>query len=222
MGQPAALACVTAKQTSSRSEISVRMAFSIAPPPTLTQPRPLARRAWTAHLSGRTGIINCNRENEMAAEQGAAGGERLVADRVFGVIGGILLLLGVVFLVRSFGEGGSDTGAAAAKAVPALSIVSPAAGTELPQPAAIEFDAGTPLVAGPTGWTAEGRHLHLLAGGTELMASAAEIQHLGGTHYRWTLPRLPAGETTLRLAWSDAGHRTIQDGASPAVPVRLR
>jgi hypothetical protein len=159
----------------------------------------------------------------MAAEQDSAGGERLASDRVFGVIGGLLLLLGLVYLVRSFLPGGSDTGAGpAVAAVPALSIVSPSAGAELAQPAAVELDAGTALVAGPTGWTAEGRHLHLFAGGTELMATAAEMQHLGGTRYRWTLPRLPAGETTLRLAWSDERHRTIPEGASPTVPVRLR
>lgn len=159
----------------------------------------------------------------MAAEQDSAGGERLRSDRVYGVIGGLLLLLGVVYLVRSFLPGGSDTGAEpVAAAIPALSIVSPAAGAELAQPAAVELDAGTALVAGPTGWTAEGRHLHLFAGGTELMATAAEMRHLGGTRYRWTLPRLPAGQTTLRLAWSDERHRTMAEGASPTVPVRLR
>lgn len=157
----------------------------------------------------------------MAAEQGVAGGERLVADRVFGVIGGILLLLGLVFLVRSFGEGGSDTGAPPA-VVPALAIVAPAAGAELPQPAAVDFDAGAELVLGPTGWTADGRHLHLFAGGTELMATATEIRPLGGTRYRWTLPRLPAGQTALRLAWSDERHRTLAEGASATVAVRLR
>lgn len=167
------------------------------------------------------GIINLNGEKEMAEEREAAAGERLVSDRVFGAIGGVLLLLGLVFLVRSFGEGGADTGARPAT-VPALRILSPTAGAELAQPAAVELDAGTALVAGPTGWTAEGRHLHLFAGGTELMATAAEIRHLGGTRYRWALPRLPAGETTLRLAWSDERHRTLPEGASDTVSVRLR
>jgi hypothetical protein len=157
----------------------------------------------------------------MAAEQ--AGGERRTSDRIFGAVGVAMVLLGVFFWIRSFGEGGSDTGArAAAAAVPTLAIVSPAAGAEIDQPAAVELDAGSSLTLGPTGWTAEGRHLHLFAGGTELMASATELRHLGGTRYRWTLPRLPAGETTLRLAWSDERHRTIPDGASPPVAVRLK
>jgi hypothetical protein len=157
----------------------------------------------------------------MSVEQGA--GERLVSDRVFGAVGVAMVLLGLFFWIRSFGEGGSDTGARpAAAAVPTLAILSPAAGAELAQPAAVEVDAGAALTLGPTGWTADGRHLHLFAGGTELMASATELRHLGGTRYQWTLPRLPAGETTLRLAWSDERHRTIPDGASATVPVRLR
>jgi hypothetical protein len=156
----------------------------------------------------------------MAAEK-AEGGERLVADRVFAAVGGVLLLLGLVFLVRSFMEGGSDTGVRAAAPIPTLTILSPAPGAEVPQPAAVELDAGTTLTLGPDGWTAEGRHLHLFAGGTELMAGAAELRHLGGTRYRWSLPRLPVGPTTLRLAWSAESHRTLDEGASPPVPVRL-
>ena len=158
----------------------------------------------------------------MAEEREAAAGGRLVSDRVFGAIGGVLLLLGLVFLVRSFGEGGADTGARAAAAIPALRILSPAAGAELAQPLAVELDAGTALVAGPTGWTADGRHLHLFAGRTEVMATATELQPAGGTRYRWALPRLPAGQTTLRLAWSDERHRTLPEGASATIPVRLR
>lgn len=155
----------------------------------------------------------------MEAEQGA--GERRVADRVFGVVGVALVLLGLFFWGKSFADGGSDTGRPP-PAVPVLAILSPAPGTELDQPAAVELDAGSALALGPTGWTADGRHLHLFAGDTELMASAQELRHVGGTRYRWTLPRLPPGETTLRLAWSDESHRTIPDGASRTVPVRLR
>lgn len=155
----------------------------------------------------------------MAAEQDA--GERRGSDRVFGVVGTVLVLLGLFFWVKSFAEGGSDTGRPA-PSVPVLAILSPVAGKEVDQPAAVEFDAGSTLTLGPTGWTAEGRHLHLFAGDTELMASAQELRPMGGTRYRWTLPRLPAGETTLRLAWSDASHRTIPDGASRTVPIFLR
>ncbi len=155
----------------------------------------------------------------MAAEQDA-GGQR-TADRVFGVVGTVLVLLGIFFWIRSFGEGGSDTGRPPPP-VPVLVILSPARDAMLEQPAFVEFDAGSTLVLGPTGWTADGRHLHLFAGGTELMASAADLRHVGGTRYRWTLPRLKPGPTTLRLAWSDASHRTIPDGVSRSVPVTVR
>ncbi|HEY7766529.1 hypothetical protein [Longimicrobium sp.] len=149
-------------------------------------------------------------------------GERLIADRVFGVIGGVMVLLGLVFLVRSFMEGGSDTGSGPASAVPQIRIVSPAVGAALAQPASVEFDAGAPLVLGPTGWTAAGRHLHLFAGGTEMMASANEITAVQGTRYRWALPRLPPGSTTLRMTWSGANHQSIPQGASQTIPVTLR
>lgn len=158
----------------------------------------------------------------MATEQAAGRGEGLVSDRVFGVVGGILLLLGLVFLVRSFLPGGSDTGAGPVAGIPTLAILSPAPGAQVAQPMAIEFDAGAPLELGPTGWTADGRHLHLFAGGTELMATSTEIEPLGGTRYRWRLQRLAADTTTLRLAWSDERHRTLSEGASAAVPVLLR
>lgn len=159
----------------------------------------------------------------MAAEQGSEAGARRASDRVFGVIGGLLLLLGLVFTVRSFLPGGSDSGERpAAGAIPTLAIVSPAPGAEVAQPLVVELDAGARLVLGPTGWTADGRHLHLFAGGTEVMATATELRPAGGTRYRWTLGRLSGDTTTLRLAWSDERHRTLEQGASAAVPVRLR
>lgn len=160
----------------------------------------------------------------MAADQGAERGERLASDRVFGALGGLLLVLGLVFMVRSFLPGGSDTGAgpAAAGNIPTLRILSPAPGAEVAQPMEVEFDAGVELVLGPAGWTAEGRHLHLFAGGTELMATATELQPAGGTRYRWRLPRVAGDTTTLRLAWSDERHRTMDAGASAPVPIRLR
>ena len=155
----------------------------------------------------------------MAAEQDA--GERRMADRIFGVVGTALVLLGLFFWVKSFAEGGSDTGRPPPP-VPVLAILRPAPDETLEQPAFVEFDAGSTLVLGPTGWTAEGRHLHLFAGDTELMASAADLRHVGGTRYRWTLPRLQPGPTTLRLAWSDESHRTIPDGTSRTIPVTVR
>ncbi|HEU0016263.1 MAG TPA: hypothetical protein VFQ45_21470 [Longimicrobium sp.] len=150
---------------------------------------------------------------------GRARGERLASDRVFGVLGGLALLLAAVFFVRSLLPGGRDEGAVR---IPRLVLLSPAPGAEVAQPAVVELDAGARLVLRADGWSAGGRHLHLFVGGTELMAAGGELAAVGGTRYRWTLPRLPAGPATLRLAWSGADHRTLAEGASAPVPVRLR
>lgn len=158
----------------------------------------------------------------MAGEQALEPvGERSTVDRVFGIVGAAMLALALAFFVRSLLPGGSDRGAAPPP-VPALAILSPAPGTVLDQPAAVEFDAGAPLVLGPAGWAADGRHVHLFVGGTEVMATATDVRRVSGTRYRWTLPRVPPGETSLRLAWSGEDHRTLEEGASTAVPVRLR
>ncbi|MBB4639330.1 hypothetical protein [Longimicrobium terrae] len=157
---------------------------------------------------------------EIRTEQAAAGAQGR-ADRVFGIIGGALMLLALVFLVRSFTGGAQDTGTRTA-AAPALRILSPAPGTVADQPLSVELDAGTALTLGPMGWNADGRHLHLFVGGTELMAASTELAPVRGTVYRWTLPRLPAGATTLRLSWSGQDHRTVAEGASQTVPVTLR
>lgn len=149
-------------------------------------------------------------------------GARMASDRVFGVIGGAMLLLALGFFVRSLMPGGSDTGAGPSAGVPRLQIVSPAADARVAQPAVVEFDAGAPLVLGPSGWTASGRHLHLFVGGTELMAASTEIRPVRGTRYAWSLPRLPAGATTLRMTWSDERHRSMAEGASRTVPIVIR
>lgn len=156
---------------------------------------------------------------EQAAEAGAG---RSAADRAYALLGGTLLLLAAVFFVRALLPGGSDTGAGPAGSVPTLAILSPAAGAEVEQPVEVVFDAGARLTLGPTGWEADGRHVHLLAGGSEVMATAQAVAEVRGTRYRWTLPRLPAGETTLRLTWSGADHRALAEGASRVVPLRLR
>ena len=142
-----------------------------------------------------------------------------LADRVFGVIGGVAVLLGLVFLVWSLAGGPADGQASTA---PQLRILAPAPGAEVGQPVVVEFDAGTPLLPAAGGWMADGRHLHLFAGATELMPAPADLRPVSGTRYRWTLPRLPAGPTTLHLTWSGDTHRSLAEGASDTVAVRLR
>jgi hypothetical protein len=139
-------------------------------------------------------------------------------DRVFGAIGATMLLLAAVFLVRSLLPAGADDGP---DRVPSLTILAPAPGAMLDHPAELRFDAGATLRPGATGWSAGALHVHLLIGTTEVMPAAGDLTHLGGTRYLWRLPRVGAGESTLRLTWSDANHREIEAGASVPVPVRF-
>ena len=143
----------------------------------------------------------------------------LVMDRVYGMVAAALAVLALFFLFRG---GPADTGADRPAAAPAITLVEPRDGAEVALPLAVVFDAGTRLTAGPMGWNAAGRHVHLRAGGTELMAPTGDVQPLGGTRYRWTVPVLPRGEQTLQLTWSDEQHRPLAEGASRAVRVRVR
>jgi hypothetical protein len=153
-------------------------------------------------------------------QRAPAAAERSTTDRVFGAVGAAMLVLAAIFFVRSLLPEGEGTAAAAP--IPTLAILSPAPGAVLDQPIEVIFDAGTPLVLGPMGWEAEGRHVHLFVGDAEVMATSAALSQVRGTRYRWSLPRLAAGETTLRLTWSGADHRSIAEGASEVVPVHLR
>ena len=143
----------------------------------------------------------------------------LATDRAYGIIAAVLGLLALFFLLRG---GPADTGNAAAAGVPRLSVLEPREGAEVSLPAGVVFDAGTRLEVGPMGWNAGGRHVHLLVGGQELMAGAADVQPLGGNRYRWTVPSLPRGAQTLQLTWSDEAHRPLAEGASPPVKVTVR
>jgi len=142
-------------------------------------------------------------------------GRLSTADRVYGTIGAAAVLLALFFLVR----GGARDGDGAA-AAPTLAILAPATGTEHPQPLAVRFDAGTE-VTGSGLDPAAGRHVHARVDASELMPGPADVQPLGGTRYRWTLPRLPAGTHTVTLYWADAAHRPLAEGASAPVVVRV-
>ena len=143
----------------------------------------------------------------------------LVMDRVYGIVAAVLAMMALFFLLRG---GPADTGARGPAAAPAITLIEPREGAEVALPVAVVFDAGTRLEAGPMGWNAAGRHLHLRAGEAELMAAPGDVQPLGGTRYRWTVPALPGGEQTLQLTWSDERHRPVAQGASRPVRVRVR
>jgi hypothetical protein len=152
--------------------------------------------------------------------QPAPPSETRVADRVFGVVGVVAILMAAFFFV--FGDVDRGDAAPPPEGVPQLRILSPMAGAPLPQPALLEFDAGVPLRLGPTGWAAGDLHLHLYAGDTEIMPTSSDLQRIEGTRYVWRLPRLPAGERTLRLQWAGTNHRSMEEGASEALHVHFR
>lgn len=140
----------------------------------------------------------------------------LVADRVYGAIAVIAVLLALFFLFR-----GGETDTTVVDRPPPLTVREPLSGAELAQPVAVTFDARTPLR--PDGSNpAATRHVHLRIGATELMPGPTDVQPVSGTTYRWTLPRLPSGPAWLRLYWSDAQHRPIPGAESDSVSVIIR
>jgi hypothetical protein len=140
----------------------------------------------------------------------------LRSDRFYGAVALVLVLVAAFFAIR----GGESDGAV--PGVPRLSISEPVDGAQPPQPVSVVFESSSPLRPGPSGWSADGRHVHLRVAGSELMASGGEVQPLGGNRYRWLLPRLPEGSHTVQLFWSDSAHQALRAGASPPVRIQLR
>jgi hypothetical protein len=155
---------------------------------------------------------------EQLANDGDAGRETLTADRVYGAIAAVAILLALFFLVRG---GPADGEAPRPGAVPQLVLMEPAADGGVAQPITLRFDARTALA--PDGSdTAARRHLHARIGRSEVMPGPTDVRRLDGTRHEWTLPRLPAGTHTLRLYWSDDLHRPLAEGASDSVVVQVR
>jgi hypothetical protein len=158
-------------------------------------------------------------------ETGQGGGAgvppgRAPADRVYGIVAVVALVLAAVFGLQMLRGAPGDAGAAPAP-VPALEIVEPADGAEVVSPVAVVLRTAAPLAPGPMGWAADGRHLHLRAGAAEVMAGNADLAPAGADRYRWTVA-LPHGEHTLRLYWSGADHQPMEAGASRPVRIRVR
>jgi hypothetical protein len=155
---------------------------------------------------------------QLANDHADAGRRTLVADRVYGGIAAVAILLALFFLVF----GGAEDGASPApKAVPTLRLIAPAAGGETAQPITLRFDAGAALAPDGSDPAAK-RHLHARIGRSEVMPGASDVRRLEGTRHEWTLPRLPAGTHALSLYWSDEFHRPLPDGASDSVVVQVR
>lgn len=137
---------------------------------------------------------------------------------IFGTVLLGLLLFGFAFWANSAAQRvGGSTGS-----LPELLILEPVGGSALAGRVPLVFQVEADLRRAPAGWSAGSAHLHAAVNGQELMPGATEIEILSRNLYRWTLPALPTGEHTVRLFWSDARHRPIEDGASAPLRIRVR
>lgn len=160
------------------------------------------------------------REERIDGRAEAAPQERSGTDRVYGIVAALALVLAAAFGI-SLLMGGPVDGSTPVGAVQPLTIVEPADGATAASPVALVVQTAAPLQPGPMGWSANGRHLHLRADSSELMAGVSDIAPAGSNRYRWTV-QLPAGTHALRLYWSGADHQPILQGASQSVRVQVR
>jgi hypothetical protein len=142
---------------------------------------------------------------------------RTVPDRLLGLLGGAMLLLALVVLIRG---GESDDGGRPLGPPPAVRLLEPAPGTALTGPLAVVFELDGELRQMSSGWGVEGYHLHLQLDGLELMPAPGDITELPDKGYRWTVGRLEPGPHTLKLFWADASHVRVPEGGSEVVEVQ--
>jgi hypothetical protein len=148
---------------------------------------------------------------------------RPIADRVLGIAGTLLIVLGVGFALAQLVAGAARAGPPIpGEGAPQLRVVQPTSGAESDSPLDLVFETPAPLVSGPMGWQAGSLHLHAEVNGREVMPGARDIARLGAGRYRWHL-RVPAGgEVEIRLFWAGTDHRPLEEGASPLVRVSVR
>ncbi len=156
-------------------------------------------------------------EVETGAESESSGTS--LRDRVLGIAGGAMLVAALAVLVAG---GPGDDGQAVAGVPSPLVLISPVDGAAVAGPVELVFTAsGADLAPNPTGWGAEGFHVHAELDGVERMPAMADIRRMGD-RYAWTLADPPTGAITVRLLWSDSRHRPVPDGASEAVTVTIQ
>jgi hypothetical protein len=140
-------------------------------------------------------------------------------DLLLTVAGGVMLLVAVWLLLSG---GGMIGGAEAGAPPPALTLIAPVSGASVSGPLVLRFRAdNTRLLSSPSGWGANGFHLHASINGVEVMPAPADILPSDG-EYSWTLENPPVGEVTVQLLWSDGQHRAVGAGASQAASVTVR
>jgi len=133
-----------------------------------------------------------------------------------------ILLAGAVILVVGLWLGRNGIGGDPGRAVPPLTLVSPAPGDVIAPDARIVFESPR-LVKAPEGWRSGRLHLHAVLDGVELMPGAADIEPLRQHgRFAWRLPPLGAGAHEILLRWSGPDHRPLEEGATPVVRFEVR
>ncbi len=136
-----------------------------------------------------------------------------------------ILMVGITVLVLGFwvdARRGAGAGAGNPVGPPQIVLVEPEAGAVVGSRVPVLFEVPAQLRPGPGGWQTGRLHIHATVDGRELMPGREDIERVGASRYRWTLPPLQPGAYTLQLFWSDPAHRPIEEGASATVSVEVR
>jgi hypothetical protein len=108
-------------------------------------------------------------------------------------------------------------------AIPQLTLISPHSNDTIKPPFAIDFTSTEPIHLHAMGWMSGPYHLHARLGEQELMPAAADIQEIGESTYRWTVPTAVSGSSLqLKLSWANQAHQPIPEGASDAITISIR
>ena len=106
--------------------------------------------------------------------------------------------------------------------IPQLTLVYPGEAAVLDTSVVVRFTSTKPLTLAATGWGYQQLHLHAWLGDAQLMPAAADIQAVDASTYEWRISAPPGPERVFYLAWADAHHHAIPQGASQRVTVSIR
>jgi hypothetical protein len=141
-----------------------------------------------------------------------------VADRLLGLIGGVMVLAALLLFVF----GGPSDGDASDASPPAILLLSPESGASVDTPLELTFRVPVRIGPSPAGWGTGGHHLHAEIDGREFMPGPGDIRQLESGTYRWTVQGVRPGSSAVRLFWSDRTHQPLSEGATPPVLLNIR
>lgn len=106
--------------------------------------------------------------------------------------------------------------------IPHLTLLYPVANAVLDTPIVVRFTSTEPISLAPTGWGHKQLHLHAWLGSMQLMPAAADIKEVAPSTYEWKLNAQRGADQLLYLAWADASHHPIPEGASQRITISIR